>query len=104
MGLIVAVRGSQDRVSCVKVLYFVYFLLYKTRLELQESFGLIGIQLPEKYKENFDVSSIPINPNISYYCHYYLHCTVYANILHFLKPFQEAIDCLSKQLTGSSEV
>jgi hypothetical protein len=22
-----------------------------------ESFGLIGIQLPEKYKENFDVSS-----------------------------------------------
>ena len=24
---------------------------------MYESFGLIGIQLPEKYKENFDVSS-----------------------------------------------
>jgi hypothetical protein len=24
---------------------------------MHESFGLIGIQLPEKYKENFDVSS-----------------------------------------------
>jgi hypothetical protein len=24
---------------------------------MYENFGLIGIQLPEKYKENFDVSS-----------------------------------------------
>jgi hypothetical protein len=24
---------------------------------MYESFGLIGIQVPEKYKENFDVSS-----------------------------------------------
>jgi hypothetical protein len=24
---------------------------------MYESFGLIGIQLPEKYKENFDISS-----------------------------------------------
>jgi hypothetical protein len=24
---------------------------------MYESFGLVGIQLPEKYKENFDVSS-----------------------------------------------
>jgi hypothetical protein len=75
----------------------VWQLQYKTST-LNRSFGLIGIQPHEKYKENFDVSSegrasgsrklvtlarnvdskfsyfsfscIPINSQFSYYCHY----------------------------------
>ena len=37
---------------------------------MYKSFGLIGIQLPEKYKENFDVSSEGAST-----CHLY-SCTV----------------------------
>jgi hypothetical protein len=38
---------------------------------MYESFGLIGIQLPEKYKENFDVSSKGTST-----------CTVYSVCIH----------------------
>ena len=38
--------------------YLVYIrYLWGSVNNIKESFGLLGIQLPEKYKENFDVSS-----------------------------------------------
>jgi hypothetical protein len=44
-----------------KIWYFLHWNRLKTTRNsggnMYESFGLIGIQLPEKYKENFDVSS-----------------------------------------------
>jgi hypothetical protein len=44
-----------------KIWYFWHWNRLKTTKNsggnMYESFGLIGIQLPEKYKENFDVSS-----------------------------------------------
>jgi hypothetical protein len=42
---------------------------------MYESFGLIGIQLPEKYKENFDVSREGAST-----------CTVYSVCIHRTSP------------------